>query len=127
MTEVNIMYINEEEARRASKGVKYSEDHAALVIWSLKKTNRSHSFEQSDLNLMGSLIVERVKDTSNKEVATRNAETRIFTLAVTRREKKIMDELHMKYEKVLAAYNEEIRKRMKVENELARYRGQQIN
>lgn len=35
--EMKTMYIKEEEARRAQKGVKYSEYHVALVIWSLQK------------------------------------------------------------------------------------------
>ena len=47
-------------------------------------------------------------------------------MATIRREKRFRQELQVKYEQVLATYNEEIQKRLRLENEISRYRGKRV-
>ena len=52
----------EEEVHMAHKGVKFSEDHKALVMWSLQ--DRKESQTQDTIDKVGSLMVYRVGETS---------------------------------------------------------------
>lgn len=55
------MYKTKEEVKKSSREVKYSEDHASLVMWSLQRRNKSQSLEKYDIDLMGILIVKMVE------------------------------------------------------------------
>ena len=58
-------YRIEEEVQQAHKGVKFSEDHMALVMWSLQ--DRKDSQTQETLDKAGSLMVYRVGETSGEK------------------------------------------------------------
>ena len=49
------------------KGVKFSEDHKALVMWSLQDRKEPHN--QETLHKAGSLMVYRVGETSGEQAA----------------------------------------------------------
>ena len=52
----------EEEVHMAHKGFKFSEDHKALIMWSLQNRKDSQTLETVDK--VGSLMVYRVGETS---------------------------------------------------------------
>ena len=70
----------EGKKKRALSVAKYSEDHVALVIWSLKRGSRASYSHTNDSKSMGSLIDKSVEDTPNEEAAKLNVETTTFTL-----------------------------------------------
>ena len=57
----------EEEVQTAHKGVKFSEDHKALVLWSMQDKKDTQAQETTDK--AGSLMVYRVGETSSVEAA----------------------------------------------------------
>lgn len=113
----------DEKVKKELKGAKFSKDHAALVIWSMRKGSRASSSQPNDTNLIGNLIVKRIEDTPNEEATKLNVRTTNLTLATTLREKKEKLELQEKYEQVLAAYNKEVQKRIELENKMMSHQG----
>ena len=49
------------------KGVKLSEDHATLVIWSMRKGSKTSSSQPDVTSLMVSLIIKRVEEITTEE------------------------------------------------------------
>ena len=60
-------YRTKEEVLQAHKGVRFSEDHKALVLWSLQDRTDSQTQETSDK--AGSLVIYRVGETSGEKVS----------------------------------------------------------
>ena len=58
-------YKTKEESLQDHKGVKFSEDHKALVLWLLQDKNDSQTQETSDK--VGSLMIYRVGETSGEQ------------------------------------------------------------
>ena len=57
----------EEEVQTTHRGVKFSEDHKALVLWSLQ--NKKDTQAQETVDKAGSLMVYRVGENSGIEAA----------------------------------------------------------
>ena len=70
----------EEDVQMAHKGVKFSEDHKALVLWSLQ--NRKDTQTQETTDKVGSLMVYRVEETSGTEAAMMTKQVGDFNLQV---------------------------------------------
>ena len=68
----------EEKIQRPLRVVKYNEEYVSLVIWSLQRGNRTHPSKPSDLDIIGNLIMKRVEDTPNEEVAKMDLELQIL-------------------------------------------------
>ena len=74
--------------KKELKDAKFNEDHVALVIWSMRRGSRASSSQPDNTNMMGNLIVKRVEDTPNEDVAKPNFGRANLTLATTLREKR---------------------------------------
>lgn len=101
--EKDTKYKIEEEARQATKGVKFSDDHKALVLWSLQNRNEDRSSKVADTSR--SLIVYRVSETTSDQVVQLTKEVVDFNLQVAKKEKERFDALQVRFDKVLDAYN----------------------
>ena len=97
-------------------GTTFSNDQAALVMWSLRRGSRTTPLQPDDSGLTGNIIVRRVVDTSNVQLAYMNVDYSKFALATVEREEKEMTNLQSKYEIVVDAYNKEVKKRIELEN-----------
>ena len=62
----------DEKVKKELKGAKFSEDYAALVIWSMRKGSKASSSQPDDTNFIGNLIVKRVEDTPCEEAIELN-------------------------------------------------------
>ena len=89
----------EEKGKKEMKSAKFSEDHATLVIWSMRKGSRTSSSQPNDIGLIGNLIVKRVEETNSVEAIELGVGSAHFTLATTQRGQRDMLELQEKYEK----------------------------
>lgn len=58
-----------EKVQKGLRGDNFSEDHATLVILSLRRGSRASFSQSDDTRLVGNLIVKRVEDTPNDEAA----------------------------------------------------------
>ena len=74
----------EEEVQTAHKGVKFSEDHKALVLWSLQDKKDTQAQEIADK--AGSLMVYRIGETSGAEAALMTQQVGDFNLQVALKE-----------------------------------------
>ena len=108
----------EDQGTKEIKGAKFSKGQATLVIWSVRKRSRTRSSQPNNIGLIGNLIVKRVEDTTNVEVAHLGMSVSGLNLATTEREKKIMFELQNKYEIFLEAYNKEVQRRIEFKNKV---------
>jgi hypothetical protein len=97
-------YRIEEEAKQAHKGVKYSDDHKALVLWSLQGKNEDKTLETTDTS--GSLMVYRVSEIDGEKETQMNKEVANFNLQVARKKKEKFEALKVRFDKVLEAYSE---------------------
>ena len=82
--EKDTRYRIEEEARQATKGVKFSNDQKAFVLWSLQNKVEDRSSEV--VGTSGSLMVYRVAETSSEQVAHMTKEVADFNLQVALKE-----------------------------------------
>ena len=98
----------EEKGKKEMKGAKFSEDHATLVIWLMRKGSRIVSSQPDDTSLIDRLVIKRVEETTTEEAAELGVGSANFTLATTQRDKRERLELQDRYEKVLAAYNKQV-------------------
>ena len=71
-------YSIEEEVHHAHKGVKFSEDHKALVLWSLQDKDSFKTQENS--NKAGSFMIYRVGETSGEQAALMTKQVGDFNL-----------------------------------------------
>ena len=74
----------EEEVQIADRGVKFSEDHKALVLWSLQ--DKKDTQTQETIDKVGSLMVYRVGETSGTEAALMTQQVGDFNLQVALKE-----------------------------------------
>ena len=74
--------------------------------------------QPDESRLQGTIIIRRVADTSHVHATRINVDHAQFTLATAEREETEMIELWSKYEKVVEAYNSEVRRRMELENKI---------
>ena len=74
----------EEEVQTVHKGVKFSEDHKALVLWSVQ--DKKDTQAQEIANKAGSLMVYRVGETSGAKAALMTQQVRDFNLLVALKE-----------------------------------------
>lgn len=59
----------EGEVLQAHKGLKYSDDHQALVMWSIQKRDKGRMQEISDSEHTGSLIVQWEEEVDSEKVS----------------------------------------------------------
>ena len=64
--EKDVQYKTEEEVMQAHRGVKFSDDHQALVIWPVEKRDKTRIQEISSIEHTGALIVYRASEVSRK-------------------------------------------------------------
>ena len=74
----------EEEVQTAQRGVKFSEDHKALVLWSVQDKKDTHT--QEIVDKAGSLMAYRVGETSGTEAALIIQKVGDFNLQVALKE-----------------------------------------
>ena len=67
--------------------------------------------QPDEFGLQGSIIVRRVDDVSHVQVAHMCVDQSQFTLATAEKEEQKMLELQSKYERVVEAYNQEVKRR----------------
>ena len=77
-----------DKEKKEMKGAKFSEDHAAIVIWSIRKGSKTISSQPNDTSLIGNLIVKRVEETTSEEAPELGVGSANFTLATTLRYKR---------------------------------------
>lgn len=87
------------------EGITYSNDHATLVMWSLKREENKRRYS-SEYDYSGGMIVKRVRDTGVVEASSTTLEFAKFGMIVAEKEAKEKVDLHVKLERVLKAYNE---------------------
>lgn len=104
--EKDTKFRTEEEVMQAHKGVKYSDYHKALVMWSIQKRDKAKIQEVSDSEHIGSLMVCRVEEVDSEKVALINKEVADFRVVVAAKAKNKFLESSEKFEKVLEAYEE---------------------
>lgn len=88
------------------EGITYSNDHAALVMWSLRREERKKRKDTSESSYLGGMIVKRVKDIGVVEAAGTILESTKFNMAVAEKEAKEKADFQVKLEVKLKAYNE---------------------
>lgn len=89
------------------EGINYSNDHVALVMWSLKREESKRRKDSLEFAYSGGMIVKRVKDIGLVEAASTTLESAKFCMAVAEKEAKEKVDLQVKLEVVLKAYNED--------------------
>ena len=89
------------------KGVKFSEDHKALVLWSLQDRKDTHAQEIADK--AGSLMVYRVGETSGTEAALMTQQVGDFNLQVALKEQKKLEGVTARLDKGMDAYNQNLK------------------
>ena len=95
----------EEEVLHAHKGLKYSDDHQALVIWSIEKRDKTSIQEILDVEHIGSLMVYRVEEVVSEKVSRMTKEMVDFGVVVAKDKNKFL-ELNAKFEELLKSYEE---------------------
>ena len=98
------MFKIEEEALQAHKGVNFSKDHKALVLWLLQDKNDSQT--QEKLDKARSLMIYRVGETSGEKAAQMAKWVVDFNLQVAIKEKEKLDAVNLRLEVALEAYEE---------------------
>ena len=99
-------------------GTTFSNDQAALVMWSLRRGSRAILSQPDDSGLIGNFIVRRVANTSHIQAAHMNVDYYQFVFATAKKGEGEMFELQRKYDVVVDAYNKEVKKRIELENKL---------
>ena len=104
--EKDVQYKTEEDIPQAHRGIEFSDDHQALVIWSIEKRDKTRMQEISSGEHIGAPIVYRIGEVSSENffgMASKNGE--IWEFGVCTRTGRFL-ELNAKFEEVLKAYEE---------------------
>lgn len=88
------------------EGITYSNDHVALVMWSLKRVENKKGGESSKSDYSGGMIIKRVKDTCVKEATCMTLDSTKFCKVVVEKEAKEKEDLQAKLEVLLKAQND---------------------
>ena len=117
--EKNVQYKIEEEILQAHKGVKFSNDHQALFIWSIEKRNKTRMQEISSADHTGTLTIYRVDELHSGDINKMTQEMLSFGSVVANKEKDKFIELNAKFEEILKAYEERGNKIQLLENHVS--------
>jgi hypothetical protein len=117
--ENDVQYKTEEEILQAHRGVKYNNDHQALVIWSIDKRDKIRIQEISNVEHIGTLTVYRADEVDSEEINKMTREMVDFRTMVSGKEKHRFLELNAKFEEILKAYEERGNKIQLLENQVS--------
>lgn len=88
------------------EGVTFSKDHAALVMWSLRRDESRKRKDTLESSYLGGMIVKRVQDIGVVEAASIVFKSAKFSVVVAEKEAKEKVDLQVKLEMFLKGYNE---------------------
>ena len=86
--EKDVQYKIEEEILQAHRGIRFSNDHQALVIWSIEKRNKTRMQEILEVEHAGTLIIYRADEVDSVEFNKMTQEMVAFRIVVVGKEKK---------------------------------------
>ena len=96
----------EEEILQAHRGVKYINDHQALLICSIEKRDKTRSQEISNAEHTCTLTIYRVDGADNEEKSKMTKEMEDLGIVVDGKDKHKFLALNAKFEEILKAYVE---------------------
>lgn len=99
-------FSTKEEVKESHKGVKYRNDHKALVIWCIQIRDKARIIEVLDVVHMGSLVEYKVREVDSEQVSKMSKEMADFGVEVVAKDKNKFLELNANFEKFLVAYEE---------------------
>lgn len=95
-----------EKILQAHGGVKFSDDHQALVIWSIEKRDKTRMQEISTAEHTGALTIFRAGEVKSGQIFGMASEMMKFGSVVSSQENDRFDQLNAIFEEVLKAYEE---------------------
>ena len=96
----------EEEVLQARKGLKYSNDHQPLVIWSIQKKDKTRVQKASNVEHTCSHMMYREKEVDSEKVSLLTKKMMDFGVVVATKDKNKFLEVNAKFEEMLEAYEE---------------------
>lgn len=109
----------EEKILQAHRGVKFSNDHQALVIWSIEKRDETIMQEISTAEHTGAMTVFRAGEIGSSKIWGMASEMVEFGKVVSSQENDRFSQLNARFEEVLKAYEERGVKIQLLENQIS--------
>ena len=108
-----------EEVLQAHRGVKFSEDHQALVMWSIEKRGNARIQEVSTTEYTGALTVYRPEEVGSKDIFGMYSKMLKFGGFVSGQEEDRFMQLNAQFEEVLKVYEDRGVQIQSLENKVA--------
>ena len=102
----DVQFRTTEEVLQDHRGVKFSDDHQALVMWSMEKRSNAKIQEISTTGYTGALTMYRPEEVGSKDIFGMASEMLKFGSAVSSKEEDRFMQLNARFEEVLKAYED---------------------
>ena len=115
----DVKFRTTEEVLQAHRGIKFSDDHQALVMWSMERRNNARVQEVSTAEYTGALTVYRSEEVGSKDIFGMASEMLKFGSAVSSKEEDRFMQLNARFEEVLKAYEDRGMQIQSLENKVS--------
>ena len=115
----DVQFRTTEEVLQAHRGIKFSDDHQALVMWSIEKRSNARIQEVSTAEYTGALTVYRPEEVCSKDIFGMASEVMKFGGIVSGQGKDKFMQLNARFKEFLKAYEDRGMQIQSLEKKLA--------